>query len=472
MSAAVALGLLAGVTGCKFAPRIPDAVVSCSSDDECPRDFVCSAKLARCCRAGVCPEGPVASPPPAPARPDAGALPPMASVDAGSPFTIDAEPALPQPSTPGDAGDAAAGDANDGGGPLPLVCSGTEAVVDLGAGRQSFCTIVARGEDVALAIHSLLPNDAVSTRTYGVCSASLPIERDVLTGGQLLGTTIASLGDLAVAYKKICDRHNARLVGTMVHASWGSKAGNLAELRSRLMERTGAGLDLFTQEEELQQSYLGVTRNRRGRIVLRETVFSPQLLSWPKGSATVIRDSLPGSWEVINMAYANASYPTFEDARRALRARLDREIEGPLLRLEAAIADGSLAPGVAVGSAGPMIPLAIGGQLRDARGAWAASSEVNRKVSEATIGASPYGRIYGGQPLLPAQLDAFFPTIDAGQWQQLRSEPLRTAYGGELFYMTTLLDLLADEIKATEFPFVYAHAHLGYLFGKVLPPAQ
>ena len=67
-------------------------------------------------------------------------------------------------------------------------------------------------------------------------------------------------------------------------------------------------------------------------------------------------------------------------------------------------------------------------------------------------------------------LDVFFPSIDPPQFTQLRTEPIRSAYGRELMFVTTLLDILADKTKATEFGFVFAFPHFGYLYGKLLPP--
>src|SRR5687767_15742233 len=47
-------------------------------------------------------------------------------------------------------------------------------------------------------------------------------------------------------------------------------------------------------------------------------------------------------------------------------------------------------------------------------------------------------------------IDGFFGTLDDGQWGQLRQEPRRTADGGELFYVTVVLDVLADETRSEE----------------------
>jgi hypothetical protein len=147
-----------------------------------------------------------------------------------------------------------------------------------------------------------------------------------------------------------------------------------------------------------------------------------------------------------------------------------RDIEPQLAALRAAVADKSIEPGFLVGPAAATVPLAIAGQLRDGQGTWSSAAQFQMKRDGATVTPSPYGRIFGAGPFTPQQIDAFFASLDAAQWGQLRNEPIRAAYGGEVLYITTLLDMLADEAKATEFAFVFAHQHLGYLFAKLLPP--
>ena len=67
----------------------------------------------------------------------------------------------------------------------------------------------------------------------------------------------------------------------------------------------------------------------------------------------------------------------------------------------------------------------------------------------------------------PPELDAFFTSITARDFTQLRSEPIRAAYGGHVMLTTTLLDLLADEGRASEFAFVFTNGHFGFLFSKL-----
>jgi hypothetical protein len=111
--------------------------------------------------------------------------------------------------------------------------------------------------------------------------------------------------------------------------------------------------------------------------------------------------------------------------------------------------------------------LVLNGHLRDPTRGWDAPDSYRRKLADATVATSPYGRVYG--LVLPAELDAFFTTITARDFTQLRTEPIRAAYGGHVMVTTTLLDLLADEGRGTEFAFVFTNSHFGFLFSKLGP---
>jgi hypothetical protein len=242
-------------------------------------------------------------------------------------------------------------------------------------------------------------------------------------------------------------------------------------VREKLRARTGLDLEVPTPAAEQDQFYLGVTRQRRGRVIVFETVSSIDVVYWPKDAPSLTRLSGTLSWtDMEAMFVADPSHVTFEDARRALRGRLVRDLGAPMATLRTLLQEGKLEPGFTIGPTDATIPLAVRGGLRDARGTWDAVATFRQKRDDALVTPSPYGRIYGSAPLAPGEIDGFFGTIDHGQWQQLRLDPLRTAYGYELIYVTVMLDVLADETKASEFAFVFTSSHLGYLFAKVLPP--
>jgi hypothetical protein len=174
--------------------------------------------------------------------------------------------------------------------------------------------------------------------------------------------------------------------------------------------------------------------------------------------------------DVDRMFLGDLGYGNIDQARRALRTRLARDLGPEMGPLRAAVAKGSIAPGFVVGPATATLPLALAGQLRDARGTWSSVTDFEKMRDDAAVTPSPYGRIFGTAPITAAEINGFFATIDGAQWKQLRSDPIGGAYGDEVLYLGTLLDLLGDDLKATEFAFVFANAHLGYLFAKLLPP--
>jgi hypothetical protein len=478
---ALACAALALLGGCKFNPRVPDAVISCTEDSDCPSNLVCQPQLQRCCRAGGCAELPNTAP--TPDRSDGGSRPTSPSPSpAPSPSTpgaaVDAEPAPPSPG--GDEPDGgtsvldggALAETGGGGSATPITCAGTDAVPELGPGRQSFCTIYARSSDVSLAIHSMLPGDAVSTRSYGVCSARLPLLQEVsgTSGRAISAASIQALLDISQQYKALCARHNATMVG-LVANQWARLASNVAEVRDKLHTGAGLDLDVLTPANEAAQSYLGVTRHRRGRVLVFETNAGIDLVYWPKGAGSLTWSVGTVGWTDVEQMYvASPTNLVFEDTRRALRGRLVREMQAPLTSIRGMVAAGTLDPGVVIGPADATVPLAVRGGLRDARGNWDSVDAFEKKRDAALVSPSPYGRIFGAAPLAPGEIDGFFGTLDSGQWRQLRENPVRSAYGYELVYVTVLLDVLADETKASEFAFVFASNHLGYLFAKVLPP--
>jgi hypothetical protein len=255
------------------------------------------------------------------------------------------------------------------------------------------------------------------------------------------------------------------LLGT----GWARAAINQNEIKARLKEGTGLDLDIPTLDQELQQRYYGVSRYRRGRIVLDPSYDKAEILSWPQAAPALTRTIIPVAWSAsAPMYFSNVTYQSSEDARRALRNRLSNEMAAPLAALADEVKQGRLAPSVSVGPVGPLIPLALDGKLRNASGDWFDAARWKMASDAATVTTTPYGRVFG--VVLPAQLDKFFSSITSGQFAQLRTNPIRDAYGIELLYDTTLLDLLADEAKVTEFGFVFTNAHFGYLFTKLFPP--
>jgi hypothetical protein len=268
-------------------------------------------------------------------------------------------------------------------------------------------------------------------------------------------------------YKQLCQPHGARLVG-LLGTGWVRAAVNQNEIKARIKEGTGLDLDIPTPDQELQQRYYGVSRYRRGRIVLDPSYDKAELLSWPPGAPALTRTIIPVGWSAsASMYFSHIAYQSSEEARKALRGRLSSELAAPLAALAAQVKQSTLAASVSVGPVGPLVPLALQGKLRTAGGDWFDTTQWKMASDAATVTSTPYGRVYG--LVLPAQVDRFFSSLTGSQFAQLRTEPIRDVYGIELLYDTTLLDLLADEVKASEFGFVFTNWHFGYLFTKLFP---
>ena len=53
---------------CNFSPTVPDCVITCTKDSDCPAGLICTPSPdntpSLCCRAGTCPPTPLPTPPP------------------------------------------------------------------------------------------------------------------------------------------------------------------------------------------------------------------------------------------------------------------------------------------------------------------------------------------------------------------------------------------------------------------------
>jgi hypothetical protein len=160
---------------CTFNPRVPDGVVTCAGDRDCPVGLLCnrgtSGALGRCCRDGVCPAG-------APGMPgissDAGAgnVTP-ATGDAGAP-AADAEITLP-PAVPGTGTPPVdAGAPDTGGGDAPtapaVTCTPSAGTPPPpAADRQTYCTFQLGDRYLVLGIDVVTANDPLTTRAHAAC---------------------------------------------------------------------------------------------------------------------------------------------------------------------------------------------------------------------------------------------------------------------------------------------------------------
>jgi hypothetical protein len=446
--------------GCGFSPVIPDGTIVCSQDTDCPAGLVCSASPANtasrlCCRGGSCPvPGSEPGDPGRSSPADGGSPAPSIGGTGGTP--------RPEPSRP------AGGELDPVSG---VTCqTGNDLQRPLFADEKLHCTIAAEDSGVGLGVDLIARNDPTTIFTSGSCQANLRLAEeavDPVTGlGRPLGqATIDKLVLAVQRMQRFCEDARGTLVG-MVAGSWARKASNVPDVSARLLAETGLTLDVPSESEELARRYLGAARNRLGRIVYDEWLDVPEILIWPTDAAAPTRYTVPMSFSEVGSAYlSNAENTTFNQTRTALRGRLNN-IRYVMVILARRVAGGTLSSSVAIGpTTNATIPLAVKGELRDATDGWYEPQRYQAKIDQARVALSPQGWIFG--TLTPAEIDAFFPSINAREFMQLRTDPVLRTYGEWVTLSTSILDMLGKEARATEFVFTMTNAYFGYLFSKL-----
>jgi hypothetical protein len=455
----VLLALAALPLGCRFDPDIPEGTIACQHDGECPADLSCrlsgrAGEPGLCCRSASC-GGSLPQPPPSAANPpDAASPSPDAGVDLAPPTT----------------GVDAAADSGGGEGAANLVtCAPDFTAITPMASERLHCTIALQGDYTFLKLDRIARTDPLTTRVGSSCWAALPLEAETFvanTARPLGKPTLDRLVQALAKMQQLCTEGRGTLVGAVADA-WARRATNTPEIVARVRADTGLTLDVPTEAQALVHVFLGLSRNRRGRVVFNDWP-EPQLLSWPLGNSAPTRYPLPISFGGAGEMYlANEAYSSFDAARYALRTFLTDAIRPALDAIDEGVLDEDLAPSVAVGRTDATIPLAVKGRLRDAMGVWFDPEAYKRALETAMPSLTTYGWDFG--VVRPPEIDEFFPSITAREFTQLRGSPLRATYGQYLILDTTILDILADEAQITEFGFPQTFFHYGYLFQKLFP---
>jgi hypothetical protein len=473
-----ALGAALISIGCTFEPHIPTGTIACAVDGDCPAGFRCrpgvEARLV-CCAPGACGDGADAGMSDRPAPAGDAARP--TSADAAR--AVDADTVIPPRVMLADAGAERMDSGVDVAGTAVMVtCSSFNAPPAGVTGQEVLCTVLADDTVVTLYIDDITNHDAVTTRAEGLCWVEDQLGPGAMSSARAVPAASLDLLVGAVEqFKKVCASHHGRMIGVGT-TGWARQASNQAEVAAGFKARTGLALDVPTPAQELAQAYLGVTRNRRGWLMIDRRSAEPQLIAWPSFAPAPVVYPVPiTSRQADAMFFTNPAYTTFDSARLPLRAQLQDAMVATTDELFRQIVRGQLESAVAVGPADAMIPLAVAGRLQEPSGTWNDAATVDRKVAAATVTLTPdqeltftpFGRVFG--VVLPEALDVFFPAVGVAQFTQLRSDAIRNAYGRELMFITALLDILGDEAGATEFGFVFAFPHFGYLYSKVLPPS-
>jgi hypothetical protein len=423
---------------------------------------------------GACIDFPVLPPegesqPPQSSTPGVAADPGQPLPAAPTPRPTDSPPqapaAPPQPSPPGTAA--------PGGNVPEVTCSaGVASTSGPVAGGKLHCTIIVNNDVATVGFEEIVGNDPTTTTTKGICTAELGLGAETIDVASGAGRPVgqASLGALVAIlqrFKQTCSQARGQLVGA-VATGWARQASNRREVQDRLRAETNLQLSVPSEAEELAQRYLGVSRNRIGLIVLDDRARGLELLVWPRQADAPTRHPVPVTFAQAGNMYLGALFTSFDDARLALRSRLKDELRVALAEIAGLIRRDRLAPVIVVGpNASATIPLAIKGELRDPELGWPDPEAYRMKLDQARIFPSPDGRVYG--VVSPAEIDLFFLTVDLPGFMQLRSQPIRRAYGERLMLETTLLDLLVGELEASAFHFTFTNSYYGYLLQTLFP---
>jgi hypothetical protein len=413
------------------------------------------------------PPGPV-MPAPAPAGVSTPGLPEAPPPQPLPPGPTSPPPATAPPATPMPARPPAA--------PVPTgeaaKCSSEYNLMRVAqANERLHCTLIAGAELLTLQLDFITRRDPVSLKRHASCWVGLPlVDAATASGTGAVSLDPAAVDSLVAAVKQIqplCTSPGGTLAG-MTAGPWMRRILNAPQVAGRLRAEAGTTLDFPSDADEEAHLYLAVSRARRGRIVYNDWP-TPGLLVWPRRDPAPTRHPLPSFAEVGETYLAAPGYRTFEQARLALRARLQDELSPVLASLRSAVRAENLSPLVAVGRTDSTLRLAVRGELRSSDGIWLPPEAVKERVAASETVLTDFGWDFGS--LRPREIASLFETIGTREFTQLRTAPLREAYGEYLLLSLTVLDLLADEVEVTEFGFPYTLGHHGYLLSKVFPSA-
>jgi hypothetical protein len=437
-SCVLALGWL--LTSCRFDPRVPEASVTCLQDDGCPAGYSCryldrGAALGVCCRDQSCGLG----------------LPSVDSPGVGP---------APGPLSPVD---------------TLVSCREGYNVIPLAASEMIACTISIRDETTSLNLDVIARNDPVALRSVSSCSANIPVAAEAIdpntrASRPLSRPVLDTLVRVATRMKQHCQEARGVMVGAVAD-SWARPLPNAQELVNRFRVESQLALQIPTDQEELVQLYVGLSRNRRGRLVVQDRP-TLRLLFWPQNAPDLRVVTLPITYGQAGELYlAGVTFSDLAAARAGLRARLQNDLRGPLAEIAVHFQQKALSPAVPVGRSDATLPLAVRGKLQDASRVWFDPDRYQATVDGATPALTSFGIDFG--TLRAPELEGFLAAITPPEFAQLRTDPIRSdqtgGYGEYVILSTAVLQLLAQSVPITEFGFPKTAFHHGYLLQQLMP---
>jgi hypothetical protein len=470
-------------SGC-FRPQVPSGKVICAANSDCPGGLTCQVTDGdpygprRCCGPSGCPalasDGPATPADASPPRADGSLVsPPDVSVGTMTPVPDGGPAGTPDGPAP------APVDAPPPGPDLASMVSCAQPVTSappVAANRKSYCTIGVQDTRVMLNIDVVDNNDPLTISSYQICQ--LPLDLAARTA-PLPGQGSAALGaadvDLVARivgyYHSVCTQLQVDSIVGAYATGWARQASNAAAIQSAVSAASTMNLEVLTPEQETAQRYLGAARNHRRDLVVHARGSDLLVTSWPDAAAGPTETVVPTNLRVADdRFFGNNNYPNYLQARRAYEDALENDLNGPLNDWRQQMNRGGLVDNLIFDPDDATFVLAVHNGLRSGNNTWDDAETFKKKLAAAqsAVMMTAYGWGYG--VLRTDELSRFPGTIFADQFQQLRAEPVKSAYGLEVMALTGFMDVFTRRLPIGEVGVVLVNASYGYVFRKAFTP--
>jgi hypothetical protein len=475
-SLAVLLAVL--VAACSFSPVVPSGTISCTSNADCPDRLTCQAPSGDstgrrlCCGPLGCVAAAAALPDAARAD-DAPFTPPPAPSDAGV-APGDVAISLPTDVAPSPPPDVAPPDR-----PLdvtPLVsCLRPTTPLPTQNGRHSYCSLQLLDPLVVLAIDTVDGGNPGSVASVQQCQARLDLGAKTTDPMSRAPRPLPAADlDVLVAvlrhFQGLCTQMRGdEVVGAYAAGAWARAVPNGTQIASAIKTGTGLDLEVLSPEQEVQQRYLAVTRDRRQRLVLHLRDGVVRGAWWPGNAQAPTEVVFTDLADADNRFFSNTNVESYPEARSLYNTAVNQLLDDRLSEWRQLMNSGRLDRSLTIDPEDAALALALKGDLRNGN-QWDDAATFQRKVGQAQLSVEqPYGPGWGLATL--RDLGRLVGSIDTAEFEQLRRDPLKSAYGVRLMIHAAFLEnvIRADELPFSEAGMVVTTPSFGYLFRKRFP---
>jgi hypothetical protein len=357
-----------------------------------------------------------------------------------------------------------------------VIAPDKQVPVKAAPGRAISCGLDLGSRSAKLSVVSMEKGRPTTIREERICKRTLGMGALVFdsrtgTARPLPPDAIGPLVATIEEFKQICTRDGGTIVASGA-TQWARDATNIADVAARVNEATGIRFDVLSPTQEAVYSYVAGSVRTPGRIVLDPGSNSFQLSWQPKGSTTIASILVPFGYV---RAAANDFDPAsdYASARAAYQQRVRAAIEQELgrlnppltlSRLRGLVSKGEIGPElIAVGEDGAVVPLAVGGWLRDGFGGWTSDP---RSYDAALNGHRTTDRSFGimtAPPVTRADVQAYLRGIGPRDFKALTNEPVRGLYGQKALATPALVELLLGELGASRLVTVPQEVTTGHI---------